>query len=452
MIGSAETDAVRNLTRLNQCIDSAASVLSSASTILDDRRSWAGGDDMESLHPGSNRLEVVEWINRSETGTPSTDLPSLPDLPELPGAAASASTRTAGTEVISTMLSETHLSDMYPTPPPGQVPDSNSMTPFTSYNMPPNSAISPMPTAQPLINQPPVYMYMTPQGWQVWDQNQAPQSTLAPNSSINGQPGELDPSVMQQFMQLAWQHLEPTLNHPPRDVRAPTPPAASHPVQPQAQAPMQPLPTVQVSTPDTETEPAQSSTPTGTATETATEAETTIAQTHKRTKSGSRMSRFLSLRWKFQSSSGSKKPRARSYGGGAEIRRKFVFIGDGACGKTCLLMSVSSCARSYSQPHELLTRSPIDRTTSKGTYPEASSPPKYMPACPRVLLTSNHTSRCMCLPCLRTTWPMSRSKGCTSRLHCGTRQAKRITIVFGPSLTLTRTPSSYALPLTHPTA
>ncbi|GAB1321001.1 aldehyde dehydrogenase 3, member A2 [Madurella fahalii] len=344
MIGSTGTDAIKNLARLNQCIDSAASVLSSASTILDDRRSW-NGDDLDSIHPGSNRIEVVEWINRSETGTPSAELPSLPDLPELPGATASASTSTAGTVMITTPPSDTD-----PTPPTGHVTDSTSLAPFTSYIIPANSAIPPVPTAQSMVNQPPMYMYMTPQGWQAWNPNQMSQLTLAP--SMYGQPGEPESSMAGQYIQQAVQQFEHTSYRPPLDIQAPTPPTAPSLVLPQVQAPTQTPPKVQVSTPDSETGSADPSTTTGTVTE----AETALTQTHKRTKSGSRMSRFLSVRWKFQSPSGSKKSAsgtrtARTFGRGADLRRKFVFIGDGACGKTCLLI-----------------------TTSKGTYPEVYVP------------------------------------------------------------------------------
>jgi len=62
----------------------------------------------------------------------------------------------------------------------------------------------------------------------------------------------------------------------------------------------------------------------------------------------------------------------------AEIRRKLVIVGDGACGKTCLLMCV---------PNTLYTNFLmsvcwlLDSVFSKGTFPEVRVS-KTHPACP----------------------------------------------------------------------
>ncbi len=50
----------------------------------------------------------------------------------------------------------------------------------------------------------------------------------------------------------------------------------------------------------------------------------------------------------------------------AEIRRKLVIVGDGACGKTCLLMFVASSASALLDSANRLLRSVF----SKGTFPE----------------------------------------------------------------------------------
>jgi hypothetical protein len=115
--------------------------------------------------------------------------------------------------------------------------------------------------------------------------------------------------------------------------------ASYHPPLDVEEAPTDAPPKVQVPRPDPET--GETEPITSTTAWTATEAETALVQAHKRTKSASRISRFLSVRWKFQSLSGSGARTAKTFSQSAILRRKFVFVGDGACGKTCLLMSAS---------------------------------------------------------------------------------------------------------------
>ncbi|KAK4455319.1 hypothetical protein QBC34DRAFT_66989 [Podospora aff. communis PSN243] len=294
VMGSTETDAVKDLVRLNQCIDSAASVLSSASTILGFQQSW-DDDDLESIHTGSKRIDVVEWINRGETGEPSADIAPLPNLPELAG---------------------------------GYVPDFTSPT----LSVAADKATLPASTAEPIFSEAPVHMYKAPQGGQAWSPSLIPQLTPAEHNS----------------------------HQPPFGISAPSPPTAhaASMAETQVQVPPESPPNVQVK-PDSEHESRGAEDNTAMAgTKTATEAETAIIQPHKRMKSGSRLSRFLSVRWKFQSRSSSSPTKPPSgarasirFGRRPNLRRKFVFVGDGACGKTCLLI-----------------------VTSKGTFPDVYVP------------------------------------------------------------------------------
>jgi len=72
------------------------------------------------------------------------------------------------------------------------------------------------------------------------------------------------------------------------------------------------------------------------------ELQQTVQAVQKRPRSRLRLSRLFTMRWRSESPSSSgmqpKKKEDLDLSPGMEWRRKLCFVGDGACGKTCLLM------------------------------------------------------------------------------------------------------------------
>ncbi|RYP90411.1 hypothetical protein DL770_003443 [Monosporascus sp. CRB-9-2] len=285
MIGSEVNRTGNTALKLRNCIHSAASVLSAASTIrsgetLSDDEAAVQSLNLALLSPSSHQPDLIAWLNSSTVDLSTTTQTSLPHV----GPSILASSTDQRVE------SEAWLRGSPPTP--AQTSARHTIVSMATAEVPAwhsHQMTSPRPVMPPLVSAP----AMSPPAPEEYLRMPAPQPGFYPSQTTGP-------------------YLPPNPNQHPDFDSFQIFDALGAPNQQQADP------------------------------EEAAPQQTVIT----RRRSRSRLSRLFTVRWKSESpSSGSRsKPKKTTPHYRPEYLRKLCFVGDGGCGKTCLLVSASKGA------------------------------------------------------------------------------------------------------------
>ncbi len=307
MIGAHESSTIRTAERLKSCISSAASVLSSASmAMLEVLEQDEGGSIGGDLAAG-DVAAVLAWIQNNASEAAPDGEPTVPDGEGGRDGDPSAALAALSGLAHPTAVFELASPDPVPSLPP-MIPTTLPTSP-TLIPAPYQAAAETTPAAASLPNHPtggpPPPRTLTPP-----IQPPSPPFGRLRNPSVS----DYDPSPPMPIPS----HFPPPIAEDPSDNQTPQPPAETSASPPLEQPEPEPdTPTTTTLTPST--------------------------QTHNRTKSRLRISRLFSFS-SFRRGADSGKSQRTPWGLNStaallsEYRRKLCFVGDGACGKTCLLV------------------------------------------------------------------------------------------------------------------